>query len=359
MFDPAALDAWLLLNFSNPMARLLIPVVSSLDAAALGVLQAEASRSLAAATVEFRRIHLDCANDSPLGTILLSDEDKQLLENAEVVIGDPPFVGNNLPLLKNAKWVHSFYAGVDSIVSAADSSQPPRFTLTRHVGTSFGQQMGEYVLAQIVARERNLFSIEADMQHRKWQWKTEAPRTLPSLSIGILGVGHIGKRIAEMCKSMGMKVWGLTRTSTTENLSCIDHSCQLPELSKLLESCDYVCNMLPDTPQTKGVLNGDTLKHCASKKSVFINIGRGSIVSEAALIHAIDEGWLGGAILDVYENEPLPLDSPLWNVPSITLTPHMSGCGSISDFVSVFLDNLHRYLNKQPLKYTVDLSRGY
>ena len=342
--------------------RMLVAVCSYLDGL-FQCIQSEASQK--SLKVDFARIDLDktflLGFESETGTTpdtkhVLSDEDKQVLESAEVVLGDGTFISHCLPLIQNAKWVHSTFAGVETIISVAATA--PKFTLTRHVGTSFGQQMGEYVLAQIMIRERNLYDINCSMNQCKWQVLTRAPRMLPSLTIGILGAGSIGKRIAEMCKSMGMTVWALTRTNSNK-VDFIDYNCQLPQLPQLLKSCDYVCNVLPSTSETKGLLDGDILKNCATKKSVLINLGRGDIIHESSLVHAINEGWVGGAILDVFGTEPLPKDSLLWNTPNICLTPHMSGLCNTEETGSVFIANLSRYLADQPLKYVVDFSRGY
>ena len=335
--------------------RMLIPVCSYTDGL-LAAIQKEATKTLP-------EVDFVCLDNFSMGTqpevINLSDRDKRVLENAEIVIGDAPFLSKYLQLFQNAKWIHSTYAGVDPIVSNIALS--PSVTLTRHVGTVYGQQIGEYVLAQILARERNLFSINTDMQQLRWQWQwqNKVPRTLPSLCIGILGVGCIGKIIAKICKAMDMTVWGLTRTNGKGELAFLDRCCHLSELPQLLESCDYVCNVLPSTPQTKGLLDGDILKHCANKKSLFINVGRGSILSENTLVRAMSEGWLGGAILDVFNTEPLPTDSVLWRTPSVTLTPHMSASGDASEIASLFMHNLHLYLSRKPLQYVVDISRGY
>ena len=338
----------LILSIHTMAGRMVIPVCSYIDNLMPTIL-AQAGQKMP--NIEFREIY-----NKDYYASALSDEEISVLENAEVVLADPPVVGHNQALLKNAKWIQSTFAGVDSILSQYIT--PPNFVLTRHVGTNFGQQMGEYVLAQILAWEKDLFAIESDMQQRKWQWKICAPRTLPSLSVGILGVGNIGRKIAEMCKSVDMTVWGLTRTSG-QDLAFVDHSCQLAQLPQLLESCDYVCNTLPSTPLTKGLLNGDILNHCAGRKSVLINVGRGDIVSEEAIVRALTEGWLGGAILDVFETEPLPADSVLWNMPGVRLTPHMSGVSSPTETALVFLSNLQRYLSGQPLLYVFDFSRGY
>lgn len=318
--------------------------------------------------IQFHRVRLDPAIFRNYGKntqktytttdvdLPIPSDDKLLLENAEIIIGDATFLAKCLPFFKQAKWVHSTYAGVDKIISSM--TDLPNFVLTRHVGTSFGQQMGEYVLVQILARERNLYTICSDMKQCRWQWQNHAPRSLPSLSIGVLGVGNIGRKIAEMCKAMKMTVWGLTRTNRKE-LEWLDRKCQFAELPELLGSCDYICNVLPSTSETKGILNGDVLKYCASKKSVLINIGRGSIISEDTIVRAVSEGWLGGAILDVFGTEPLPKESLLWKTPGVTLTPHMAGLCDSNDTAAVFLSNLHLYLSSQPLQHVVDFSRGY
>ena len=334
--------------------RLLIPVWSYMDNL-MPMLLSQAGNKMP--NIEFRQLkNPDYNRGAFCHVTTLAEEERTILENAEVILADAWVVAHNMECMKKAKWVQSTFAGVDDIVSQCDS--PPHFLLTRQGGTSFGQQMGEYVLMQILARERNLFAMQSEIEQRKWLWKSSAPRTLPSLSVGILGVGNIGKRIAEMCKSMKMQVWGLVRTGS-QDLGFLDHNCQLPQLPQLLESCDYVCNILPSTRQTKDLLDGDMLKHCSERKSVFINIGRGDVISEESIIRALKEGWLGGAVLDVFQTEPLPRDSALWSTPGVTITPHMSGLCSADDTASLFLDNLQRYLSGQPLQHVVDFSRGY
>ena len=328
----------------------MIPVCTCMDTL-VPLIQSQAGREMS--NVEFYKVHSQHDTKNSSG---LSDVDNSVLENAEIVLGDSPFIARNLGLFKKVKWIQSTFAGVETIVSEYTAAAP-NFILTRQVGNAFGQQMGEYVLVQIMARERNLFGLECDMQQKKWQWRNWAPRVLPSLSVGILGVGVIGRRIAQMCKAVEMEVWGLTRTR--QDTPFVDHCHQLDELPCLLESCDYVCNTLPSTPHTKGMLNGDMLKHCAARKSVLINVGRGDVVSEESIIHAISKGWLGGAILDVFETEPLPEDSPLWTTPGVTITPHMSGLSTASEVASAFLENLKHYLTGQPLKNMVDFSHGY
>ena len=147
-------------------------------------------------------------------------------------------------------------------------------------------------------------------------------RLLSELSIGILGLGDIGKEIARACKALGMRVWGVGRQEKQEKNPNVDHYRTLKCLPEVLQSCDYFCNVLPDTSATRNLLSGNTLECGKEKSPVFINLGRGNVIDEASLVNALQKGWISGAILDVFENEPLPKESPLWDMPQVTITPH-------------------------------------
>lgn len=147
-------------------------------------------------------------------------------------------------------------------------------------------------------------------------------RLMSQLSIGILGLGDIGKEIARVCKALGMTVWGVARREKQTKLSYVDYYRTLDFLPEVLQSCDYFCNVLPSTSSTYHLLSGNTLESGKEKKPVFINVGRGDIIDEASLVNAIQKGWISGAILDVFEKEPLPKDSALWDMPQVTITPH-------------------------------------
>lgn len=118
-------------------------------------------------------------------------------------------------------------------------------------------------------------------------------------------------------KTLGANVWGISRTIPEERIDYLDEHKTMDSLSQVLRSCDYIINVMPSTDATRGLLNGDVLKNCENKKTVFLNIGRGSIVAEADLVNALERKWIGGAILDVFEEEPLPKGSKLWNMPQV------------------------------------------
>ena len=149
-------------------------------------------------------------------------------------------------------------------------------------------------------------------------------RVMPKLTIGILGLGDIGEYVAKMCKALGMTVWGVGRREKSDRQDTVDHYTTISRLPEVLQSCDYVCNLLPSTPATKYLLSGRVLESGKDKRPVFINVGRGNVIDEKSLIYALDQGWISGAILDVCEVEPLPKESPLWKMPQVIITPHIA-----------------------------------
>lgn len=150
-------------------------------------------------------------------------------------------------------------------------------------------------------------------------------RSLTQLSLGVLGLGNIGKCIAKYCKALGMTIWGIGRTERKELPVEVDEYRTMSGLGEMLQSCDYICNVLPSTPETKGLLSGDVLQACQSKQACFINIGRGDVIDTASIVKALKNGWISHAILDVFEEEPLPQNSELWDMPGVTITPHCCG----------------------------------
>ena len=169
-------------------------------------------------------------------------------------------------------------------------------------------------------------------------------RVMSKLTVGILGLGDIGQNLAKTCKALSMTVWGVGRTDKSDRLEFVDHYTTLSGLPEVLQSCDYVCNILPSTPATKHVLSGNVLESGKDKHPVFINIGRGDVIDEKSLIHALNEGWISGAILDVFEVEPLPKESALWKMPQVVITPHVAGVFSTEEVSPLTLDIVHSIL---------------
>ena len=124
---------------------------------------------------------------------------------------------------------------------------------------------------------------------------------------------------------MKMTVNSIHRTIPATKFPYVDESFGVENLSECLKQCDYLCNVLPSTPSTKGMLSGSVLESCKERKTVLINVGRGDVIRDEEILQALNNEWISGAILDVFEKEPLPKDSALWTHPNITITPHVAG----------------------------------
>ncbi|KFM65721.1 Glyoxylate/hydroxypyruvate reductase A, partial [Stegodyphus mimosarum] len=159
-----------------------------------------------------------------------------------------------------------------------------------------------------------------------------------------------------MLKRNGSRVIAYVRTVRSSSTDSYDEA--TTNLNKVLEEVDYLCNVLPSTDETRGLLDDDVLKNC-KKKPVFINIGRGDIISESNIIKALKEEWISKAILDVFETEPLPPSSPLWQTPEVYITPHVGAIPRIDGIAKFIAQNYVRYVNGEPLMNHIEWNKGY
>lgn len=288
--------------------------------------------------------------------------------DVDVLLADPNISSEAFQSIpNNVKWVQFTWAGIDSLTKQFNADQlkafKPKFSVTRF-GKGFNKGMAEYVVAQVISTERNFkLAYEKQAQH-EWIMYTENSlhnyRTFSSLTVGVLGAGSIGMDVASHLKAMGAKVVAVKRTIPDEDHSFpVDKFYSGDQLDEFLSSCDYFCNVLPHTPDTVDLLSGDRLKACCKRQAGFINIGRGSVIDETSLVHALKSGWLRAAVLDVFKEEPLRKDSPLWDISNCTVTPHISGSCYDEFSGNVFVDNLTRFIDKQPLLYQFDWERMY
>ncbi|ESP00308.1 hypothetical protein LOTGIDRAFT_238595 [Lottia gigantea] len=291
----------------------------------------------------------------------VTNELKSELKDAEMLVADPPLISqllyeSSLPL----KVVNSTWAGIDAIIKNLDKSKGyPKFTLTR-MGHGFGEIMGEYVIGHIIATERRFKdTYQYQSQHQWAQQKLKSFRPLSSLNIGILGLGQIGNTVSKYCKSLGLTVIGIKRRESKSASQYIDQYGYVEELENILPSCDYICSILPSTPDTRNLLSGQILSCCSQRKPVLINIGRGDVIDEQTIITAIQNKWLSGAILDVFVTEPLSESSPAWDLPNVTITPHVSGPSLSQQVAECIADNYNRYIQGDELQYQVNWQRGY
>eukprot|EP01064_Diplonema_japonicum_P037714 TRINITY_DN8917_c0_g1_i1.p1 TRINITY_DN8917_c0_g1~~TRINITY_DN8917_c0_g1_i1.p1 ORF type:complete len:313 (+),score=51.59 TRINITY_DN8917_c0_g1_i1:271-1209(+) len=279
----------------------------------------------------------------------------QDISQAEVVVGDPGLLIDLLDKMENTKWVQSTWAGVNKLYSNG-TCLLTNVLITRAEGL-FGENMAEYVMGQILWKERRFEDAKGFQSRSEWKETNyfRECRRLKDLTLGILGYGNIGKKVAEAAGVFGMRVIGLTRASSPDpphNVK-VTHSVQ-----DVLENSDYVLNLLPETTATVGLLTKEVLSRTV-RSPVFINCGRGSVLTEAELLSSLEAGFLSAAVLDVFSAEPLPRDSPLWTHPRVSITPHISALTLPPDIVGLFLDNLERYLHGGSLMAQVNLDAGY
>lgn len=268
----------------------------------------------------------------------------------EIVLGAPSMIAKELNNLPNVKWVQSTWAGVEPLL---DPSLRRDYVLTNARGV-FGGLMSEFVFGYLLAHERKILEL-AQAQQRK-EWMRFLTGTLRGKTIGLLGVGSIGAEVARTAKFFNMTVRGYTRSS--ENCEFVDEYFHGDELSKFADELDYLVSILPNTKDTRKLVDANLLSalppHC-----VFINVGRGSAVDESALILALENEKLAGAVLDVFEQEPLPQEHPFWTTKNLIMTYHTSAPSFPEDIAKVFIENYRLYTEGKPLKYQVDFERGY
>lgn len=244
---------------------------------------------------------------------------------------------------ENLRWLHSFSAGVDHPAFLALQDRGVRLT---HSAGAHTVPIAQTVALYILALSRDL-PAWMDAQRRK-AWERHDVEELPGRVLAVLGLGHIGAEVARLGQALGMRTIGLRRSPRG------DEPCEtwpIGRLNDLLDIADYVVLALPLNDESRHILNAAAIARLKPEAYV-INIGRGALIDEPALIAALREGRIAGAALDVFEEEPLPAASPLWDLPNVIVTPHNSGSTPGNDVraTEIFLDNLGRYVRGEPLR---------
>lgn len=276
-------------------------------------------------------------------------------EEAALLIAEAEILyawGFPVDLLRHARrlrWVQVMGAGVDRFLEAP---LPPEVKLTR--AAVFGPWMAEYTLGWLLWVTLRMEAVRQAQAARRWA-PFNADR-LGGRTLGILGAGSIGRAIARAAKGFGMRVTGVNRSG--KPVAGVDRIYRRSALRALLREADVVVLVLPLTPKTRGIIGEAELR--AMKPSAWlVNIGRGALVDEAALLRALQERWIAGAILDVFAREPLPPEHPLWGLPNVVVTPHIAGPSDPAEIAPIFNENLRRYLAGRQLLGLVDRRRGY
>ncbi len=251
----------------------------------------------------------------------------------------------------NLRLLYAAGAGVDQFDLAR---LPAQVSVIRLVDSSMADIMAEYVLFGVLALHRDILAYQEDQRSGRWQ-----PRPIGHASqrrIGVMGVGNLGRAALDRLQPLGFQFSGWNRSlKEVPGGRCYVGT---DELEEFLGQWDILVNMLPLTPETDGILNAARLD-CLPHGAGLINMGRGAHVVETALLSALDEGRLVGAVLDVLVQEPPTQDHPLWKHPRVLLSPHVASDVQIEGGVTVIVENLRRECEGMPLLNVVDRSKGY
>ena len=285
--------------------------------------------------------------------------------------------GPNLPDVEkvpNLRWIQSSWAGVEKLLDDPLLNQE-----TVEVTSSSGanvSQMGEYVVMMLLMLGHKMPMMLQAQREKRWiedKFTSLQPKELRGSTVGIVGYGSIGREVARQLYAYGAKVLASKRDAMhpedkgyiPEGLgdpygNYFERLYPMEGLRGMLEECDFVVLTLPHTKSTECLFVKETFDYM-KPGSYFVNVSRGQLVDEGALIDALNSGQLAGAALDVYSQEPLPPESPLWSQPNLILTPHISAFSPnmLNQVIELFIENLKRYLNKQPLYNVIDREQGY
>jgi phosphoglycerate dehydrogenase-like enzyme len=278
-----------------------------------------------------------------------------LLARAEVLFATriPPEVVKRAPRLR---WIQFTSAGVDHLWQPSLGEANIAVTTTRGIHAS---PMAEFVMSCVLAFEKGVPRMLRSQAQRRWdRFMVEE---LLGKTMVLLGIGEIGRGVARLAKAFGIRTVGVGRRETRDEPAPeLDEQLSAAVLPGVLVRADYVVASLPLTARTRGSLNEQTFR-AMKPSSVFVNVGRGRTVDEAALVRALREGWIGAAALDVFEQEPLPAASPLWELPNVLISPHMGSDTAryMERMTEVLYDNLVRYAEGLPLRNVVDPREGY
>lgn len=274
-------------------------------------------------------------------------EVKSLLPQVNAIAGFNFLSGEDTSTIK---WIHSFGAGVDAFLSL--DALVPETILTRTKG-KLGVKMGEFCLAYILADLRAMFPIH-DNQKKK-HWEQLSTENLYDKTVLVLGTGSIGSGIAQKLKGLCKRLIGLNSSRSDNDL--FDEICNWETYPALAKQVDVVISALPSTATTNSVLNPEFFARF--EKVLFINVGRGNVVTEEGLLLSIGEGSIRKAVLDVFSIEPLPESSPLWSHEQIVISPHQSGITSAEEVLESFSQAYEAIKQGKKNELFVDIERGY
>jgi len=256
-----------------------------------------------------------------------------------------------LPRMPSLEWIQVTGAGVDHFLGT--DGLRPDVVITRSLGR-FGVQVAEYVVGQLLAHLLDVTGYrERQLEHR---WDRRDRPLLADRTVGVVGLGSLGLPIARALAAMGARVLGVRHSEG--DVETVDEVFSFDRWRSMLPRCDALVLAAPKTSRTVGMVDAEALA-ALPRGAVLINVARGDLVDDDALLAALDAGDLAAAILDVFRTEPLPDDHPLWSHPRAWVTPHIAAPSEIGPMVDEFVENYRRFVAGEPLLNVVDRERGY
>lgn len=271
-------------------------------------------------------------------------------------------MGPGLPLktvwdmAPRVQWVHSLSAGLESILFPALAESTVPMTNGRGV---FKESLGEFVVGAILYFAKDFRRMVRNQQEGRWeQFDVEM---VSGKTLGVIGYGEIGRAAAVRARALGMKIHVIRRRpQLSGDDPVVDQNYLVNERAQLMAEADYLLVAAPLTTETRGMVGEKELRNMKSS-AVLINVGRGPVIDEAALIQALRDGTIKGAALDVFDKEPLPAGHPFWEMSNVLLSPHCADHTATwtDEAMQFFLENLERFQSGKPLQNIVDKLSGY
>jgi phosphoglycerate dehydrogenase-like enzyme len=283
-----------------------------------------------------------------------------LAAEADVILNadfsDLRLLPDMFPYAGRVQWVHSIAAGIDSILSSELIASPVILTNGRGV---FRRPLGEWVIAAMLFFSYDLRRLLK--QQREQRWEKFEPIELRGRTLGIVGYGEIGRTAAELARPFGMRIVAVRRKpelSVQDPL--LDKVYPPARMNEMLGECDFVVVAAPLTRETRKLVGAPQFE-AMKRSAVIINVGRGPVIDETAMIAALESGRIRGAGLDVFETEPLPAGHPLYRLSNVLLSPHCADqtAGWLDRAVEFFVENFERFRKGEPLQNVVDKRAGY
>ncbi len=267
-------------------------------------------------------------------------------KSVDVIIYQPSGPVQDFSGFDNLKLVQSIWAGVDKIVGNGTLNAP----LCRMVDAGLAEGMREYICGHILADHIQRPKFETARNWDDTQWLPLACHK----KVAMIGYGVLGQSVASALGALGFQIMSWSRKANGEG----NHYNGEQGLAHVLALADYVVTLLPHTPKTEDIINAETLK-IMKGDAMLINAGRGALVDEDALLEALNNGEIRGAVLDVFKSEPLPETHPFWVHPAVLVTPHIAAKSRVETACETILKNLLRLKAGEPLLYLVDRANGY